>query len=362
MLGLLATFSWLAASAPAVEPPLPVPAHVYVADTRIATVASETLAEVRFVAVHCDALQRYLEFALNMPALPPPMARLESLDDTGIIPVETRVAAGSILVAVRLGDALTAPTRASEAVAATWLARVALAGGKPVSASEPWTRQALACETLVSLRPAMNDFWYREGRQLPPSTLEEIIAGRAPAREAFLFWRALRQTLVAPAEQSKALIASAQGGSILKLLGGLAKSPQDWWLIHRAELLLSRSPVSLGLRESAESLDDISRFVFDLGQGDVLIPGGELGKHRELAAIKSSITSRLVALRREILRQNPVYHNSWRTFGAWLEAFGTAAPEELGRLWKDYAAERKQADELRREVEAALLAPTPAAK
>jgi hypothetical protein len=362
MLGLLATFAALAATAPVVEPTLPVPAHVYVADTRIATVASEKLAEVSFVAAHSDALQRYLEFALSMPALPPPMARLESIDDNSPIPLETRVAAGSVLVAVRLGDRVTAPTRASQAVATAWLARVALAGGKSAAVSEPWTRQALGCETLASLRPAMNDFWYREGRQAAPSTLEDIIAGRAPEREAFLFWRALRQVLVAPAEQSKALIASAQGGSVLKLIGGLTKSPQDWWLIHRAELLLSRSPVSLGVRESAESLDDIARFVFDLGQGDVLIAGADLGKYRELAAVKASIAARLLALRREILRQNPVYHNSWRTFGSWLEAFGTAKPEELARLWSDYLTERRQADELRREVEAALAAPSPVSK
>jgi hypothetical protein len=353
MLSVLAACAWLAAA----EPAPPVPAHVYSNDTLVAMVAGEKLAEVSFVAAHCAALQRHLEFALNLPPAPPPLARLEVADIPGFAPVETRVGAGTVLVVVRLGDGKEAPDRAAEAAARAWLARVALAGGKPVTAGEPWARQALAGEILAQLRPSMNDHWYREGRQEIPSTLAEIVSGKAPLRESFLFWRALRQTLGAPAEQAKALIASAQGGSVLKLLATLAKSPDEWWLVHRAELLLSRAPVSLGLRESAEALDDISRFVFDLGTGDELIAGADLPKHRALGAVKVSMEARLASLRREILRQNPVYHNAWRTFGAWLERFPTAKPEELAPLWAEYQQERRQADELRREVEAALNAP-----
>jgi hypothetical protein len=215
---------------------------------------------------------------------------------------------------------------------------------------------------LVQLRPSMNDYWYREGRQAIPSTIAEIVAGKAPEREAFLFWRALRPILGSPAEQSKALIASAHGDSVLKLLETAAKSPDEWWLVHRAELLLSRAPVSLGLYESAESLDDISRFVFDVGQGDELISGKDLPKYRNLPAVQAVIKARLAGLRREILRQNPVFHNAWRTFGAWLERFPEAKPEELAPLWAEYQQERKLADELRREVEAAMNLVVPAAK
>ena len=358
MLSLLAACTWLAAA----EPVPPVPAHVYSNDTPIALVAGEKLAEVSFVAAHCAALQRHFEFALNLPTVPPPLARLEVADVPGFAPVETRVGAGTVLVVVRLGNGIEAPGRAAEAAATAWLARVALLAGKPVTASEPWTRQALACEIIAQLRPSMSDFWYREGRQAIPSTLDEIVAGKAPDREAFLFWRALRQALGSPSEQSKVLIASAHGDPVLKLLATTTQSTDEWWLVRRAELLLSRSPVSLGLRESAESLDDISRFVFDLGAGDELVSGSDLPKHRELAAVKASIQARLSGLRREILRQNPVYHNSWRTFGAWLERLPDAKPEELSALWAEYQRERKQADELRREVEAALDKATPAAK
>lgn len=358
MLSLLAACAWLAAA----EPAPATPAHVYTNDTPIAIVAGEKLPEVSFVAAHCAALQRHLEFALNLPPVPPPLARVEVADVPGYAPVETRVAAGTVLVVVRLGDGFQAPERAAEAAARAWLARVAVAGGKPAGAGEAWVRQALACEVLAQLRPAMNDFWYREGRQEIPAPLADILAGKAPAREAFLFWRALRPTLGAPAEQAKALVASAHGESVLKLITAQAKSADEWWLVHRADLLLGRSPVSLGLRESAESLDDISRFVFDLGAGDELVAGTELPKHRELAAVKASMQARLNGLRREILRQNPVYHNAWRTFGAWLERFPEAKPEELASLWAEYQQERRQADELRREIEAALNAPAPSGK
>lgn len=354
MLRVLAACAWLAAA----EPAPPVPAHVYSNDTAIALVAGEKLAEVSYVAAHCAALQRHLEFALNLPPTPPPLARLEIADVPGYAPVETRVGGGTVLVVVRLGDGREAPERAAEAAARAWLARVALAGGKPVAVTEPWARQALTGEILAQLRPALNDHWYREGRQAIPSTVAEIVSGKAPLREAFLFWRALRQALGAPAEQAKALIASAQGEPILRQLAAAALPPEEWWLVHRAELLLSRAPVSLGPRESAESLDDITRFVFDLGAGDELVGAAVLPKHRALPAVKVNMQARLSSLRREILRQNPVYHNAWRTFGAWLERFPVAKPEELAALWADYERERRLADELRREVEAALDAPS----
>jgi hypothetical protein len=219
MLSLLAACAWLAAA----EPVPPVPAHVFSNDTPVALVAGEKLAEVSFVAAHCFALQRHLEFALNLPPVPPPLARLEVADIAGFAPLETRVGAGTVLVVVRLGDGLVAPGRAAEAAARAWLARVALVAGKPATVSEPWARQALACEVIAQLRPSMNDYWYHEGRQAIPATLADIVAGKAPDREAFLFWRALRQTLGSPAEQSKALIASAHGVSVLKLLADVGQ-------------------------------------------------------------------------------------------------------------------------------------------
>jgi hypothetical protein len=358
MLRLLAVCAGLAAA----EPAPPIPAHVFSNDTPVAVVAGEKLAEVSFVAAHCTALQRHLEFGLNLPPPPPPLARLEVADIAGFAPVETRVVAGTVLVVVRLGDGKTAPGRAAEAAARAWLARVALLAGKSVDVAEPWARQALACEVVAQLRPSMSDYWYREGRQAVPSTLADIVAGKAPDREAFLFWRALRHSLGSPAEQAKVLIASAHGAAVLKSLAPAGKSPDDWWLVQRTELLVSRAPVSLGLSESAESLDDISRFVFDVGQGDELIAGKDLAKHRELPAVKASIQARLTGLRREILRQNPVYHNAWRTFGAWLEKFPSAKPAELAVLWADYEQERRQAEELRREIEAAMNVVAPSAK
>jgi len=357
MTAFLAAIAWLAAA----EPSPPPPPQVFSNDTVIATVTGENLAEVSFVAAHCVALQRHLEFALNLPAVPGPVARIEIADVPGLAAIDTRVGAGAVLVIARLGSADEAPMRAAEAAAQAWLARVALAGGRPVGGIEPWTRQALAAEVITQLRPSMNDFWYREARRDIPAALADVLAGRAPAHEAWLFWRALRRVSGPPQAQAKVLIASAHGDSVEKRLAA-GGSPADWWLIQRAELLLSRTPASLGMRESADTLDDMARFVFDVGAGDQLIPGAELVQHRTLAAVRLSLAARLSALRRELLRQNPVYHNAWRAFGAWLEATPTATPEELGRLWTQYAEERRQADGLRREIEAMLEAPLPPPK
>ena len=247
MLSVLGLCAWLAAA----DPLPPPPPQVYSNDTVLATVTGERVAEVSFVAAHCTALQRHLEFALNLPPVPGPVARIEIGDVPKLAPVDTRLVGSAVLIILRLGSPHEAPERAARATAQAWLARVALAGGQPVAGIEPWTRQALACEILAQLRPSLNDFWYREGRREIPATLEDIVAGCAPDREALLFWRALRRTLGVPADKAKSLIASAHGQSVLKRLAAVTKSPDEWWLLHRAELLLSREPVSLGLRESA---------------------------------------------------------------------------------------------------------------
>jgi hypothetical protein len=156
------------------------------------------------------------------------------------------------------------------------------------------------------------------------------------------------------AEQIKVLINSAQGEDILKLVVKNKSLDENWWLTARANLLLNRTPVSLGMRESAETLDDLSRFVFDLGQGDVILNGPMAVKNRDTPGVKLEMKARLVALRREVLRQNPVYHNAWRTLGAWLENFSTAQPDELDQQWEEFLKERGAANELRKEIEAAL--------
>ena len=146
MLNFLAACAWLAAA----EPVPPVPAHVYSSDTPIALVAGEKLAEVSYVAAHCTALQRHLEFAFSLPPVPPPMPRLEVADVPGLAPVAMRVAGGTVLVVVRLGEGKAAPSRAAEAAAQAWLSRVALAGGKPASAaSRPTRPNPPCCETWI---------------------------------------------------------------------------------------------------------------------------------------------------------------------------------------------------------------------
>jgi len=108
MTGFLTTLVWLAAA----EPAPPAPPQVFTNDTVIATVTGERLAEVSFVAAHAVALQRHLEFALNLPAVPGPAARLEIADVPGLPPIDTRVGAGAVLVIARLSSEREAPMRA----------------------------------------------------------------------------------------------------------------------------------------------------------------------------------------------------------------------------------------------------------
>ena len=357
MLKVLATCLWLAAATPP-EPTVVEPPRVFVNETPIAHVFGEKLPQVSFVAAHCEALQRYLQFNLGMPELPPPVARLEIADLKNFADIQARLAGGQVLVVVRVTEDEQAPQRCAEAAAVTWLARAAVAGGKPVDAFEPWVKQALAAETLALLRPAMVDFWFREGLSQPVAKVSDILQGRASDREAFLFWRALHRESKFGSEAYRVLIDAAQGQSATKYIHALAKDPESWWLVHRADLLRTRPAVSLGMMESAIALDDLTRFVFDFGKGDVAISGSAVLAHRDLPVVKATVDVKLASLRREILRQNPVYHNAWRLFGTWLERFNTASPAELDKIWADYLIERTLAEELRREVADALAAPS----
>ena len=353
MLSLLAACILLSTppSTPEVPPAEPC---LYINETSLGVVLGYNLNELSFVASHCEAMNRYMEQVLFMPALPPPKARIELLTSENAPPVSVRNLSGEILTQININTKDDISGRVAEATACTWLARAALAGGRPYDKSPIWLRQALKSEVIILLKPAMIDWWYRQGRTLHASSLEKILKGQASDLESFLFWRAVRSEIGSSAEQTKILIQSAQGEDILKLVLKNKTLDENWWLAARANLLLNRAPVSLGMRESAEALDDLSRFVFDLGQGDVVLTGPMAVKNREVKGVQVEMKSRLVALRRELLRQNPVYHNAWRTLGSWMENFLIASPEELNELWNDFLKERNMANELRKEIESTL--------
>ena len=353
MLSLLAACILLS-TPPATPEVSPAEPRLYINETSLGVVLGYNLNELSFVASHCEAINRYMEQVLFMPALPPPKARIELVDSKNAPPVLVRNLSGEILTQINVNTQEDISEQVAEAAACTWLARAALAGGRPYDKSPVWLRQALKSEIIGLLRPAMVDWWYRQGRANTAFSLEKIINGQASDAESFLFWRAVRNEIGSNAEQIKILINSAQGENILKLVIKNKSLDENWWLAARANLLLNRAPASLGMRESAESLDDLSRFVFDLGQGDIILTGPAAVKNRDVKGVQIEMKSRLVALRREVLRQNPVYHNAWRILGTWLENFSTASPEELDQQWAEFLKERTAANELRKEIEGAL--------
>lgn len=359
MFRLLALLVGLASMSLA-EETLPELPRVYSNDSSLGLVLGHDLTEVGYVAAHCEAADRYFRQILFLPALPPPRARIEILDSQDAAPATVRNFSGEVFVQVQLGKVFDPSVVAAEVATRTWLGRVALAGGKPIDVAPLWLRKALMAEVRVMLRPSLADGWYREGRHAAPANLKTILAGEASVAETFIFWRALRVDLGATSEQARVLVSLAHGTDFNQCLPKSKPLNEGGWQMARANLLLTRNPVSLGLRESAEALDDIARFVFDLGEGEVILTSDTVVAQRETVGIKQNLEARLVALRREILRQNPVYHNAWRAFGTWLENFPSAKPEALNKLWDDFLKERAAADALRREVESVLASPAAA--
>jgi hypothetical protein len=200
----------------------------------------------------------------------------------------------------------------------------------------------------------MVDFWYRQATLNRPAALTEVVAGKADPRESLLFIRALRRNLSAQAF-GVALAAAGRGEDILPTLHSFAKDPQLWWIASRQALLDARPPLALGMRESLAELDGLARFVHDpVGLGDVVLDGPAAARLRKLPAVQEAMAARLVQLRRDILRQNPVAHNSWRCLGSWMEAFPTGTEKELDDLWQAFVYERQGAENLALEVERAM--------
>jgi len=332
----------------------PPPAKVTVQETPLATVVSESVEAKRFVADHAEALAIHLRNAAAIGAPPAARPRIEVADVAGLDDVAVGISGGHALVAVRLGPPADAPLRAGEAAARAWLAAASVAGGLPTNRPAPWAPAALAAESVAQLRPAMLDLWYRRAAAGAPATLRDLAAGKAPPHEALLFGRALRRSLGAEG-LGAALAGAARGEPVEPLLARLDADPAAWWLGARQQLLDARPPISLGMRESLDALDALTRFVHDPeGRGDRVLDASEAARLRALPGVAEGMTRRLASLRRDILRQNPVAHNAWRSLGAWLEAFPSAQPAELDRLWAGYLLDRKAAERLASEVDAAL--------
>lgn len=333
---------------------LPPASGVAERESALATVAAESRAAMHFVGAHVDALAVYLRSSAAVGLPPGRKPRIEVADVAGLPDVSCVTQGGHVLVTVRLGDAASAPLRAGEAAARAWLAAASFAGGRPTPTPAAWAPPALAAEAVAQLRPAMADLWYREASATPPPPLAEVVAGRAGPRESLLLVRALRRNLAAP-EFATVLAAAGRGEPVEPVIAGFAQSPQAWWVAARQALLDARPPLGLGVRESLAELDALARFVHDpVGLGDVVLTGPQAARLRHLPALREAMAARLLRLRRDILRQNPVAHNAWRSLGAWLEAYPTADEAELTRLWQVYADDRAAAGRLAEEVDRAL--------
>ena len=336
------------------EDSLPVVPRVTERESSLAVVVAEKHEAMHYVGAHADALEIFLRSAARLGLPPGRKPRIEVADIPNLPSVACTVKGGQVLVAVRIGDATQAPSRASEAVARSWLAAASLAGSLPTNEPAPWAPPAIAAEVVAQLRPAMVDFWYRQATLNRPAALTEVVAGKAGPGESLLFIRALRRNLSAQAF-GVTLAAAGRGEDILPTLLSFAKDPQLWWIASRQALLDARPPLALGMRESLSELDALARFVHDpVGLGDIVLDGPAAARLRKLPAVQEAMAARLVQLRRDILRQNPVAHNSWRCLGSWMEAFPTGTEKELDDLWQAFVYERQGAENLAQEVERAM--------
>ena len=339
------------------EPIAPAPPEVLAVtlqETTLATVVATNAPARRFVADHAEALSVYLRTAAALTTPPGFRARIEILDTLEAEPLRVSVSGGHTLVAVYLGEKELAAERAATAVARTWLAAASVAGAQPQVTPTPWATPALAAETLAQLRPAMVDLWYRRALAGPPTPLAEVVAAQAPIHESLLLVRVLRRQLGAESF-ARVLAAAGRGESLEPTLASFDKDPETWWLAARQAVLDARPSPSLGMKESLAALDQLARFVHNPeGKGDRVMSGPEAVRWRHLPGVREAMDQRLLTLRREIIRQNPVAHNSWRTLGAWLEAYATGEPERLDRLWAAYLLDRRAAERLASEVETEL--------
>ncbi len=367
LLPLAATAAPAATEAPTA--PAAARARVYFNNTPWFAIAGEDLAANSQCAALASRVGRALELhGFRSDDLSPGRVSVYLSPGDGVPSLNTAGGQTSVLLpAGALADA----HACSAALARGALHRLAQAAGRD-PAPAGWACEALAVEAALSGAPALADHLLilsrRDGvpeldaivRDLPPDAPPAQRASRA--RAAFRLLRAIRRDN--PGDPRGALAEAALGTPTETLLarcvpdrraGG--ERAEAWWPAAYLRDTGERLTAIATLDESEAQLRRLTRFVVAANGRDLPLEEAALIARRADASVADAARRRVMDIKAELPRANPVWHNALRAHGIFLEKLPEADEAELRRLLDDARAETEIARETSAEIAGALASP-----
>lgn len=252
----------------------------------------------------------------------------------------------------------------TEALARAALTRLAQAAGKTAVPADHAV-EAVAWEARISNSPGMIDHLCRRANALGPRPLSIISASATgpdvDAHRVFSFWlhRAIREDCrgdprLALAEAS---IGVPLGDTLAKVIPDVAAGgvrADAWWPTALIRQTSSRMPPVETLDASETRLRDVSRFVVAENGKDIALDSNGLIARRKEPELLVAIKARLIELKTELPRTNPVWQNAFISRGLFLEKIAEAQPDELQKLSAAALAEAEVARRTSEEIAIAL--------
>jgi hypothetical protein len=243
----------------------------------------------------------------------------------------------------------------AEALARAALTRLAQAAGRTAAPADHAV-ESLAWEARASGSPGMTEHLARRAKAAGPVSIETLAAPANPAGaevhgvSAFWLHRAMREDRRG---DPRAALAEAAAGiplneTLVRMVPDVAAGgarAAAWWPTAFYRQTSSRVPPVETVAESQTRLRDISRFVIAENGADHALDAAGIIARRQQPELMETVRTRLVELKTDLPRTNPVWQNAFIAHGLFLEKIATGEPAELQQL--DVAA-RAEAEVARR--------------
>lgn len=383
----------LAASSSSLAPERPVPAPVPVRPYSHATAWFDVSGETPPPQAHIAGLCRRVGDALTAAGFTAPeMLRVPVYLESGDNLARAVVAYGEGRVSVRIPRAAFTDERAcAEALARAALVRIAQEYGRKPAPSA-WGVEALAWEARLALdrsefssdtgapgmvletglttAPVFREHLSRLALAEGPESLAALdgpreVGGEVSERLARQSYWLLMTLRASNPGDVRAPLADASIGiplqdTLARCVPGYAsggEAAEAWWPAAFYATVSSHPPVALSPGESCARLDEFSRFVISEDGADRALGFEGLIERRANPSLRAAVFRRVLAIKLELGRVNPVWRNATLAYGIFLEKLLSAPPEELRALALDAAAEIKFAKETSEEIRRALAKP-----
>lgn len=363
-------FPSVLAAAPAEVPPAPPAtradsARVYFEETPWFSISgADREANARAASIASFVGRAFAQYGFGPEALSPWRVVVYVTADAGAPSLNTAGGQTSVFLP---RAALTDKNLCARSLVRGVLSRLAQAAGR-TPAPETWAVDALAWEARVIEEPALFEFLLREAGEDGVPPVSEIVSAHAAAspvvrerraRCAFWLLRAVRheEGLDPRVPVARAAVGTPPDVWMKECVADLrvgGERAESWWPAAFLRETEGRRTFVDSLAESPRRLKAFARFVVNENGRDVPLDARGLIARRADVSLAEAVRRRVMEIKLELPRANPVWHNAFLAYGLFLEKLPTAEPAELERLLEAARSEAEVSRGMSGEIRAAL--------